>query len=98
MSEQVGQQPSGGVPVRRRQFLGSLSSGLAGIAFASLLQQESLAVAGPAAVEGFRLPHTRPKAKSVIWLFMRGGLSHIESFDPKPMLNDMRARRSMKHP
>jgi hypothetical protein len=32
-------------------------------------------------------PHFAPKAKSVIWLFMRGGLSHMESFDPKPALN-----------
>ena len=28
----------------------------------------------------------RPKAKSVIWLFMNGGVSHMETFDPKPML------------
>ena len=33
------------------------------------------------------LPHFAPKAKSVIWLFMRGGVSHMESFDPKPALN-----------
>ena len=32
-------------------------------------------------------PHFAPKAKSVIWLFMNGGVSHMESFDPKPMLN-----------
>jgi hypothetical protein len=31
-------------------------------------------------------PHFPPKAKSVIWLFMNGGVSHVESFDPKPML------------
>ena len=31
-------------------------------------------------------PHFAPKAKSVIWLFMNGGMSHMESFDPKPML------------
>ena len=31
-------------------------------------------------------PHFTPKAKSVIWLFMNGGVSHLESFDPKPML------------
>ena len=31
--------------------------------------------------------HFRPKAKRVIWLFMRGGVSHMESFDPKPALN-----------
>jgi len=33
------------------------------------------------------LPHFAPKAKSVIWLFMNGGVSHMEGFDPKPMLN-----------
>ncbi|MDG2013454.1 MAG: DUF1501 domain-containing protein [Pirellulaceae bacterium] len=32
-------------------------------------------------------PHFQPKAKRVIWLFMRGGVSHMESFDPKPALN-----------
>lgn len=32
-------------------------------------------------------PHSTPQATSVIWLFMRGGLSHMESFDPKPALN-----------
>jgi hypothetical protein len=32
------------------------------------------------------MPHFAPKAKSVIWLFMNGGMSHVESFDPKPML------------
>lgn len=31
-----------------------------------------------------RLPHHRPRAKSVIFLFMDGGVSHIDSFDPKP--------------
>ena len=33
------------------------------------------------------MPHFAPKAKSVIWLFMIGGVSHVESFDPKPLLN-----------
>ena len=32
-------------------------------------------------------PHFAPKAKNVIWLFMIGGTSHLESFDPKPALN-----------
>jgi hypothetical protein len=32
-------------------------------------------------------PHFTPKAKSVIWLFMCGGVSHVESFDPKSELN-----------
>ena len=33
------------------------------------------------------LPHFAPRAKNVIWLFMIGGTSHLESFDPKPALN-----------
>ena len=32
--------------------------------------------------------HFRPKAKSVIWIFLVGGMSHLESFDPKPALNE----------
>ena len=32
-------------------------------------------------------PHFTPRAKNVIWLFMLGGTSHLESFDPKPALN-----------
>ena len=32
-------------------------------------------------------PHFAPKAKSVIWIFMQGGASHVETFDPKPELN-----------
>ncbi len=32
-------------------------------------------------------PHFAPRAKNVIWLFMIGGTSHLESFDPKPALN-----------
>ena len=33
-----------------------------------------------------KLPHHAPKAKSVIWLFMEGGPSHLDLFDPKPEL------------
>ena len=33
------------------------------------------------------LPHFAPKAKRVIWIFMIGGVSHVESFDPKPEIN-----------
>lgn len=36
---------------------------------------------------GADLPHFRPRAKSVIWIFLSGGYSHMETFDPKPALN-----------
>lgn len=51
----------------------------------------SLALGGIVAAEEYKKPngepHFQPKAKRVIWLFMRGGVSHMESFDPKPALN-----------
>ncbi len=39
--------------------------------------------AGPLAPKA---PHFAPKAKRVIFLFLNGGMSHIDTFDPKPML------------
>lgn len=70
----------------RRAFLGSLGTGLSGLALTALLERDGLG----AGVGRSHLPngkaHFPPKAKSVIWLFMRGGFSHLESFDPKPAL------------
>src|SRR5262249_15932737 len=37
-------------------------------------------------------PHHRPMAKSVIWLFMEGGPSHVDLFDPKPELQKLSAQ------
>jgi hypothetical protein len=69
----------------RRDFL---SSGLAGIALASLLHRDGLLRADDekwTPPDG--QPHFKPKVKRVIWLFMVGGTSHVEAFDPKPELN-----------
>src|SRR5438067_13580579 len=72
----------------RRSFLTSMSGGLFGVAVASLLQREGLATpTGQAWAPPDGLPHFPPRAKSVIWLFLNGGMSHLESFDPKPMVN-----------
>lgn len=70
----------------RRAFLGNLASGCAGVALASLLERDARANVGPWTPPDGK-PHFTPKAKNVIWLFMNGGVSHLESFDPKPMLN-----------
>ncbi|MGB1725070.1 MAG: DUF1501 domain-containing protein, partial [Limisphaerales bacterium] len=43
-------------------------------------------------------PHFMPKAKRVIWLFMRGGVSHMESFDPKPALNEFAGKSISETP
>ena len=67
----------------RRTFLADVGMGFTGLALGSLLARDGHA--GEAAPTG--LLHFAPKAKSVIWLFMTGGVSHMESFDPKPALN-----------
>ncbi|WP_050029168.1 DUF1501 domain-containing protein [Verrucomicrobium sp. BvORR034] len=69
----------------RRQMLSRAGCGLGGLAFASLLgAAESGAGPGLAGLPG--LPHFAPKAKRVIFLFMSGGPSHVDSFDNKPVL------------
>ena len=74
--------------MQRRTFLSRLGTGLSGIALANLLAEDGYAAAkrDPMAP---REPHHKPKAKSVIWLFMEGGPSHIDLFDPKPKLNEL---------
>ncbi|MEW4568538.1 DUF1501 domain-containing protein [Tautonia sp. JC769] len=65
----------------RRSFL----SGFASLAIGAMLHRDGVARDGGWAPPDGK-PHFAPKAKSVIWLFMNGGVSHMESFDPKPML------------
>ena len=65
--------------ISRRTFLGDAGMGLTGLALTAMLEQQV-----PAAE---RIQAIAPKAKSVIWYFMLGGTSHLESFDPKPALN-----------
>lgn len=78
--------------INRRQLLGNLGFGLGGLALAELICQDNLRAATSSndAVSNDAVQQIRrmaPRAKSVIWLFMIGGTSHLESFDPKPMLN-----------
>ena len=74
--------------VRRRAFLADVGMGFAGLALGSMLARDGVVRANeptpwmPPTGE----PHSSPRAKSVIWLFMNGGVSHMESFDPKPEL------------
>lgn len=73
----------------RRSFLTTAGGGLAGIALAHLLHRDGVFANDPAddwtPPDG--QPHFAPKIKRVIWLFMVGGTSHMEAFDPKPELN-----------
>lgn len=62
-----------------------LFTGFASLALGAMLHRDGYGSDGAWSPPDGR-PHFAPKAKSVIWLFMNGGLSHLESFDPKPML------------
>ncbi len=77
----------------RRDFLFRAGEGISGVALAYMLHQEGLLGAEPASdASGIsspiapREPHFKPRAKAVISLFMSGGVSHVDSFDYKPML------------
>lgn len=70
---------------QRRSFLRS-ATGLGGIALQAMLADDSVASDPANTAPPNGLPHFAPRAKNVIWLFMRGGVSHMESFDPKPNL------------
>jgi hypothetical protein len=69
----------------RRQFLADLGMGFTGLVLGTLLFEDGVA-RGLSPMEAGTLSAKSPKAKSVIWLFMVGGASHLETFDPKPAL------------
>lgn len=70
----------------RREFFSKAATGVGGVALASLLDSKLLADTPPA-ISG--LPHFAPKAKRVIYLLQNGAPSHVDLFDPKPMLTQM---------
>ena len=71
-------------PPSRRAFLSGLGAGFGSLALTGLLAEEAAAESdNPLAP---RAAPTRPRAKRVIMLFLFGGPSHIDSFDPKPRL------------
>ncbi len=72
----------------RRSFLADTGMGFTGLALGAMLFRDGRARAAgaPGLSAGGKL-NPSPKAKSVIWIFLCGGLSHMESFDVKPDLN-----------
>jgi hypothetical protein len=68
----------------RRDFLKNSSMGFGMLAASSLFQRDLMAnLSSPLAP---KVPHFPAKAKSVIFLYMDGGVSQVDSFDPKPQL------------
>src|SRR6185369_13348890 len=64
----------------RREFLSRAGTGFGMLALASILKQESLLAQDAARLLAPRTVHFAPKAKSVIFLFMSGGPSHVDLF------------------
>jgi hypothetical protein len=81
----------------RREFIQDAFCGFGSIALGSILNQQQLraddGLINPLAAKTSHLPQ---KAKSVIFLFMSGGPSHLETFDPKPLLNQLHGQSRPK--
>jgi hypothetical protein len=84
-------------PTSRREFLRRAGNGFGMIALTALLHQEGLLADEPetdaANPLAPKLPHFPAKAKRVIFLFMSGGPSHLETFDPKPDLQRLHGQK-----
>ncbi|MDB5350371.1 MAG: hypothetical protein JWN86_1618 [Planctomycetota bacterium] len=77
-------------PISRREMLARASGGFGAIALAGLFADGAVAedATRPATTDPLapRTPHLEPRAKRVIFLYMTGGVSHVDTFDPKPKL------------
>lgn len=71
----------------RRHFLTTSASGLGGVALTSMLAQD-MAAASDRRSPTTPVPHFAPTAKSCIFIYLAGGPSHVDLFDPKPILNE----------
>src|SRR6266566_4490137 len=76
--------------ISRRTFLADTGMGFTGLALAALLSRDGFASKARAVdspITNRKSQIANPPAKSVIWIFLCGGVSHVESFDVKPALN-----------
>lgn len=80
----------------RREFLWQCGAGFGAVALSNLLgddffklRAQEVASNDPSGSGSTKLPHFEPKAKSIIFLFMYGGPSHIDTFDYKPQMTGM---------
>jgi hypothetical protein len=84
------QSRGGCTGMNRRTFLTDTGMGFTGLALGAMLFKDGVARANDVHGGEYRppdgKPHFVPKAKSVIWIFLIGGVSHVESFDVKPEL------------
>src|ERR671910_3489182 len=69
----------------RRELLNQLGGGVASLAFADLLSRNNLTAASRSPLAA-KPPHFPARAKAVISIFCYGGVSQVDTFDPKPEL------------
>ena len=78
-------------PFTRREWLARTGAGFGTLGLASVLAQQGLLEAATSSADNPlapKAPHFAPRAKRVIFLFMNGGPSHLDTFDPKPALTE----------
>src|SRR5258708_36720174 len=77
----------------RREFLTTAAGGAGGLALAALLAQDGLAASREAVNPlAAKPPHFKPRATRCIFLFLAGGASQVDLFDPKPRLNELKGQ------
>ena len=83
----------------RRTILQSTSTGFGWLAFNALHQQWAGAAAPPKTINPLapKEPHFAARAKRVIFMFMQGGPSHLDTFDYKPELAKAEANKVQKY-
>jgi hypothetical protein len=77
----------------RRELLGRAGLGFGLFGLAGALQQAGRLCAAPAGGPARLVPHFAPRARRVICLFMNGGPSHVDTFDPKPALKKFEGQK-----
>src|SRR5688500_19090898 len=88
-------------PSSRRQFLRSAGCGFGAVALAALTGDSLFGAEGPLVDAPKQIAKRPGKAKNVIFLFMEGGPSHLDTFDYKPLLNQLSGQKlppSFKEP
>ena len=87
--------------LQRRDFLYGMSASLGTVALNALLQAEEKSTPQPAHLKlekplEPRDPHIKARAKACIFLFMEGGPSHLDTFDPKPALEKLHLKEFLR--
>lgn len=80
------------IPSTRRELLSQFALGFGSVALAGILGEKAKGETNSPDPLAPKPPHFPAKAKHVIFLFMHGGVSHIDTFDPKPKLTEMNGK------